>query len=146
MPFKGCWLGSLLIAWSLATVGIADAATTTSSRAATTSSTAVATHTIQVGPKTSPHAYVPSHITANPGDTVVFEFYPTNHSVVKADYMAPCVPATEGVFYSGAFDTFDQKDGQLVGAVRLKMPTRIKLKGANVLNKGSNMVAGRERY
>ena len=58
--------------------------------------------------------------------------------------MAPCVPATEGVFYSGAFDTFDQKDGQLVGAVRLKMPTRIKLKGANVMNKGSNMVAGRE--
>ena len=83
----------------------------------TSSSTKIATHTVQVGPKTSPHAYVPNRITANPGDLVVFEFYPTNHSVAKADYLAPCVPASEGVFWSGIFDFFDEINGELVGPV-----------------------------
>ncbi|PGH14397.1 hypothetical protein AJ79_03039 [Helicocarpus griseus UAMH5409] len=50
-------------------------------------------HTVLVAPKQSPHAYVPSSIKAEVGDTIVFEFYPTNHSVAQADYDAPCVPA-----------------------------------------------------
>lgn len=115
-------LTSLLVSLTLATLGSAaytpDAtATKTISSASTTTSTGIATHTVQVGPKTDPHSYVPHNITANPGDVIVFEFYPTNHSVVKADYLAPCVPASEGVFYSGSFNTFNEQDGQLVGPV-----------------------------
>ncbi|KAJ5698968.1 hypothetical protein N7462_000973 [Penicillium macrosclerotiorum] len=98
------------------TTAIATSAVASTSTISTTS-TGITTHTIQVGPKSSPHAYVPHNITANPGDVVVFEFYPTNHSVVKADYQAPCVPASEGLFYSGMFTTFDENsDGQLIGA------------------------------
>jgi hypothetical protein len=43
--------------------------------------------------------YEPNNITAAVGDTVVFEFYPTNHSVVQGVYCGdieggcnPCVP------------------------------------------------------
>lgn len=91
--------------------------TKTSLTTSTTTFTGAATHTIQVGPKSNPHAYVPRNITASVGDVVVFEFYPTNHSVVKADYLAPCVPASDGLFYSGIFDTFNEHGGQLVGPV-----------------------------
>lgn len=90
---------------------------TTTSTSTTTTSTGITTHTIQVGPKVSPHAYVPHNITANPGDILVFEFYPTNHSVAKADYLAPCVPASSGEFWSGEFNTFTEEDGDLVGPV-----------------------------
>ena len=60
---------------------------------------------------------MPHSISANVGDLIVFEFYPANHSVVKADYLAPCVPASEGLFYSGAFNTFDENNGNIVGLV-----------------------------
>jgi plastocyanin len=116
----------LLASLILATVAVAAdsssvSATATSNRvstsASTTSSTGIATHTIQVGPKSNPHQYVPTNITANVGDIVVFEFYPTNHSVVQADYHAPCVPASGNIFYSGPFATFNEQGGQLVGPV-----------------------------
>lgn len=108
---------------SITVVGLGGAQSTPGTRTTTTdsttssTSTGKATHTIQVGPKTSPHAYVPHNITANVGDVVVFEFYPTNHSVVKADYDAPCVPADHGRFYSGIFNDFNTNDGSLVGPV-----------------------------
>ena len=85
----------------------------------TTTSTGSVTHTVQVGPKSSPHAYVPHNLTANPGDVVVFEFYPTNHSVVKADFGAPCVPASGSYFYSGMFNSFSENNGQLIGPVSM---------------------------
>ena len=88
-----------------------------STSAPTSSSTGIATHIIQVGPKSNPHQYVPTNVTANVGDVVVFEFYPTNHSVVQADYLAPCVPGSGNIFYSGSFETFNQQGGQLVGPV-----------------------------
>ena len=79
---------------------------------------AAATHTVQVGGKTGPHQFVPSNITADPGDTILFEFYPTNHSVAKADFLAPCVPANSGEFWSGSFATFNQDDsGNIIGDV-----------------------------
>ncbi|KAJ5772310.1 hypothetical protein N7520_002839, partial [Penicillium odoratum] len=87
----------------------------TTSTSTSTTSTGITTHTIQVGPKASPHAYVPHNITANAGDIVVFEFYPTNHSVAKADYLAPCVPASSGEFWSGEFNSFTEDNGELVG-------------------------------
>lgn len=95
-----------------------DSTSTTSTTSSTSTSTGVATHTIQVGPKVSPHAYVPHTITANVGDVLVFEFYPTNHSVAKADYLAPCVPAGKDEFWSGEFNTFNEENGELVGDVR----------------------------
>lgn len=110
----------LLVVAALAetkTVSATEEKTKTTSMFTTSSTTAIATHTIQVGPKRAPHRYVPHNITANVGDIVVFEFYPANHSVVKADYLAPCVPASEGLFYSGAFNTFDRDNGNLVGSV-----------------------------
>lgn len=113
------------VAWPwLAMLALASAKTTTSTTKSTATTTTTetsrgaATHTIQVGPKEDPHQYVPANITADAGDVVVFEFYPTNHSVVKADYMAPCVPATGEIFYSGPFDKFNENNGQLVGPVR----------------------------
>lgn len=124
MVFARPMLRSLLVSLITATLGSADATMETAATAtsemvtsSTTTSTGITTHTVQVGPKSNPHAYVPHNIIANPGDVVVFQFHPTNHSVVKADYLAPCVPAREGLFYSGMFDTFNEKDGQLVGPV-----------------------------
>lgn len=111
------------LTWPLAWLALATMAVAAGSSAAatatttTSSSTGTSTHTIQVGPKSDPHQFVPANITANPGDIVVFEFYPTNHSVVKADYLAPCVPASGDIFYSGAFEDFNEQDGQLVGPV-----------------------------
>ncbi|KAL4892238.1 hypothetical protein BDV59DRAFT_54799 [Aspergillus ambiguus] len=87
---------------------------TTSSK---TTSASVATHTVKVGSKEDPHQYSPHDITANVGDVIEFQFYPRNHSVVKADYLAPCVPASGDIFYSGAFNNFNEKNGQLVGPV-----------------------------
>jgi plastocyanin len=104
---------------SSATPTAGSSSITSTFTTSTTTSTGSVTHTVQVGPKSSPHAYVPHNLTANPGDVVVFEFYPTNHSVVKADFNAPCVPASEGVFYSGMFNSFNEKDGQLVGPVSM---------------------------
>ncbi|OTB07282.1 hypothetical protein M426DRAFT_9008 [Hypoxylon sp. CI-4A] len=54
-----------------------------------TKSTAVATHTVRVGLQ---HDFEPDTIKANPGDTIRFNFYPTNHSVVRAAYKRPCIP------------------------------------------------------
>ncbi|KAI1954940.1 hypothetical protein LOZ12_000820 [Ophidiomyces ophidiicola] len=82
-----------------------------------TSSRSPATHTVQVGPKSDPHKYVPRSLKAEVGDTVIFEFYPRNHSVVQADFMSPCVPASGNYFYSGIFNQYEEKDGVLVGKV-----------------------------
>ncbi|KZT39687.1 hypothetical protein SISSUDRAFT_984497, partial [Sistotremastrum suecicum HHB10207 ss-3] len=43
--------------------------------------------------------YIPSNITANPGDTVSFEFVTKNHTVTQSTFAAPCsqlVNATTG--------------------------------------------------
>ncbi|KAJ6088536.1 hypothetical protein N7486_009797 [Penicillium sp. IBT 16267x] len=116
-----------VVSTASSTVSIATSSTTTpaststsgsytaTSTSTSTTSTGFTTHTIQVGPKVSPHAYVPHNITASPGDILVFEFYPANHSVAKADYLAPCVPASSGEFWSGEFNTFTEENGDLVG-------------------------------
>ncbi|KAJ5171174.1 Cupredoxin [Penicillium coprophilum] len=96
-----------------ATATHADSSSTVTST--TSSSTGITTHTVKVGAKSDPHQFDPASITANVGDIVVFEFYPTNHSVVKADYDAPCQPADGEIFYSGAFADFNLQDGQMVG-------------------------------
>ncbi|KAE8154700.1 hypothetical protein BDV25DRAFT_135620 [Aspergillus avenaceus] len=95
----------LVTAQSTSSITRAPSATSPSSSTGTT------THTISVGHKSDPHQYVPNSVNASVGDTVLFEFYPTNHSVVKADYDAPCVPADKGLFNSG----HKLADGQLTG-------------------------------
>lgn len=75
------------------------------------------THVVKVGAREDPHQFSPAEIVAAPGDVISFEFYPRNHSVVKADYKAPCVPSNKGLFYSGAFDKFNEVDGHLQGGV-----------------------------
>ncbi|KAE8398112.1 hypothetical protein BDV37DRAFT_276396 [Aspergillus pseudonomiae] len=109
----------LLITIASLRLGVSAQTTTTeaSATATQTSSKGAATHTIQVGPRSDPHQYVPSSVNASVGDVIVFEFYPRNHSVVRADYDAPCVPAqTSGpVFYSGHFNKFNEENGQVIG-------------------------------
>ncbi|KAK7757954.1 hypothetical protein SLS62_000332 [Diatrype stigma] len=46
---------------------------------------------------------------ANVGDKIEFTFYPTNHSVVKADFRQPCIPYNmvhpgEEIFFSGPIE------------------------------------------
>ncbi|KAL4805560.1 hypothetical protein BDV18DRAFT_161211 [Aspergillus unguis] len=99
---------------------ISTALTNTSSSASTgtpTRSSAKETHTIQVGPKQDPHSYVPHSVDAKVGDLIVFEFYPRNHSVVQADWKAPCVPADGDYFFSGIKNDFDEVNGQVVGVL-----------------------------
>ncbi|KAJ5143318.1 Cupredoxin [Penicillium bovifimosum] len=104
-----------LLAW-LALASITAAASSIPSPPSRTSSASAATHTVKVGYKSDPHQFSPAEVKANVGDIILFEFYPTNHSVVKADYLAPCVPASDGLFASGAFEEFYlDDDGQAVG-------------------------------
>jgi plastocyanin len=48
------------------------------------------THTIAVGK--GGHTFIPDVTQANVGDIIEFDFYPLNHSVVRAEYGIPCVP------------------------------------------------------
>ncbi|KAI1846685.1 hypothetical protein JX265_009012 [Neoarthrinium moseri] len=61
------------------------------------------TTTVSVGVN---HKFIPDTVSALPGDTIKFEFFPSNHSVVKAAYKYPCVPYDyiepgEPTFFSG---------------------------------------------
>ncbi|KAL7626423.1 hypothetical protein AAE478_003195 [Parahypoxylon ruwenzoriense] len=55
----------------------------------TVTESSAATHTVRVGLQ---HDFQPDTIQANPGDTIRFNFYPKNHSVVRADFKKPCIP------------------------------------------------------
>ena len=65
-----------------------------------TTSSAPALHTVAVG--SNGFSYNPNTTFADPGDIVVFQFFPTNHSVIRAEYTDssecgaggcnPCVP------------------------------------------------------
>ncbi|KAK8247124.1 hypothetical protein IWZ00DRAFT_34340 [Phyllosticta capitalensis] len=65
---------------------------------------AITTHTILVGK--ADHKFEPDVVQAVVGDIIQFQFYPVNHSIVRAEYGYPCVPyEMTGVgkvgFYSG---------------------------------------------
>ncbi|KAE9375856.1 hypothetical protein N431DRAFT_370749 [Stipitochalara longipes BDJ] len=55
-----------------------------------TTSSAVPTHTIAAG--ADPFKFTPNEVNANVGDIIEFRFYPTNHSVARAEYLFPCIP------------------------------------------------------
>jgi plastocyanin len=48
-----------------------------------TSTAAAATHTVEVGK--GGHFFIPDVVQVNAGDIVQFDFFPTNHSVVRAE-------------------------------------------------------------
>lgn len=51
---------------------------------------------------------------ANVGDTILFQFYPTNHSVIRAEYGYPCIPYEDtGVDKIGFFSGFKPVDAIL---------------------------------
>jgi plastocyanin len=51
-------------------------------------------HKIIVG-GTGTLAFQPSNITAQPGDTITFEFHLKNHTATQSSFNAPCVPLAE---------------------------------------------------
>ncbi|PWW73725.1 hypothetical protein C7212DRAFT_299562, partial [Tuber magnatum] len=68
-------------------------------------------HIVSVGK--ADHKFSPEVLIAKPGDTVSFQFYPLNHSVVRMDPEYPCKPWEKihkdgSAFWSGfqAMDTF----------------------------------------
>lgn len=70
------------------------------------STKAAQTHAVAVGKGN--HQFVPDSIQAEVGDIVEFQFFPPNHSVVRAEYGIPCIPyeltgETKVGFYSGFF-------------------------------------------
>jgi plastocyanin len=54
-----------------------------------TASQPAQTHTISVG---IDHKFKPEVILADVGDNIDFQFFPPNHSVVRAEYEFPCIP------------------------------------------------------
>jgi plastocyanin len=66
-----------LIALSISCVAQAQVASGT-----TSSTIAASTWTVNVGKLD--HKFDPEVVTANIGDTILFQFYPRNHSVVRA--------------------------------------------------------------
>jgi hypothetical protein len=67
-------------------------------------------HVVTVGK--GAHRFDPETFTASPGDVVMFEFFPLNHSVVRAQYRYPCIPYEDVVvgqagFFSGLFPVAD---------------------------------------
>lgn len=82
---------------------------TASEPASSTTSSAVQTHTVLVGK--ADHKFEPDVTQAVIGDIIKFQFYPTNHSVVRADYGYPCIPyemtGTGKVGFSTGFHPVD---------------------------------------
>lgn len=74
-----------------------------------TSSAGPATHTVQVG--LLDHKMRPGTTEAAVGDIVEFDFYPLNHSIVRAEYGFPCIPyEMTGFGKTGFFSGFHPVD------------------------------------
>ncbi|KAH7046670.1 hypothetical protein B0J12DRAFT_135285 [Macrophomina phaseolina] len=85
---------------------------TAAQSASSTSSPAVTTHTVLVGK--ADHKFEPDVTQALVGDMIKFQFYPKNHSVVRAEYGYPCVPyEMTGVGKTGFYAGFHQVDAIL---------------------------------
>ena len=70
-------------------------------------------HIVTVGK--GAHRFDPETLTASAGDIVTFEFFPLNHSVVRAQYRYPCIPYEDVVvgqegFFSGLIPVSDILD------------------------------------
>jgi plastocyanin len=69
---------------------------TTSSAASPSSSSSSGAHIVQVG--NGGTKFTPNSLTASAGDTVEFQFFPANHSVVQSSFQEPCVPSSNALF------------------------------------------------
>lgn len=87
-------------------------------------------YTILVGKEHN--IYTPNSINPGPGDIVSFQFYPGNHSVIRAEYGYPCIPyedlqgkENQG-FYSGEMAvTEDQvNEGNVCSIILIAMQSR----------------------
>jgi len=73
-----------------------------SSTSTPSSSASAATVTVKVSDEQVSLKFDPEVIRANPGDTVVFQFFPNNHSVAESSFDSPCEPLDEDyAFWSG---------------------------------------------
>ena len=95
--------------------GAATTATESTSPSSTNPSNttnAPLTHTVAVA--LGGHTFVPDVTLAEVGDTIEFQFYPTNHSVIRAEYGYPCIPYEDtGVDKVGFFSGFKPVDAIL---------------------------------
>jgi plastocyanin len=82
--------------------------------------------------------FVPDTVQAAVGDTIVYEFYPGNHSMAQSTFDAPCLPAPGGIF-SGFFSPTSGVDPQ-VWVVTIKDTNPIWVYCAQVGHCNSGMV------
>ncbi|KAK7534050.1 uncharacterized protein J3D65DRAFT_700665 [Phyllosticta citribraziliensis] len=90
----------------------AQAISVTRVGAPSATNSAVTTHTILVGKLD--HKFEPDVVQAPVGDIIQFQFYPVNHSIVRAEYGYPCVPyEMTGVGKAGFYSGFRPVDAIL---------------------------------
>jgi plastocyanin len=88
---------------SLAAVASAQSSTA----AAAAPSASVAVHVVKALVQGGKPVFEPAEVKAAVGDLIQFQFYPMNHSVVRASFDNPCVPIEDNAnsnvtgFYSG---------------------------------------------
>ncbi|KAJ8105539.1 hypothetical protein OPT61_g10113 [Boeremia exigua] len=93
-----------------ATAALSSPAPTIRESSSSTSSSLPQTHTIQVG--LLDHKMRPDTTKAAVGDIIEFDFYPVNHSIVRAEYGFPCIPyEMTGSGKKGFFSGFNPVDG-----------------------------------
>ncbi|KAF7359282.1 hypothetical protein MSAN_01270600 [Mycena sanguinolenta] len=80
--------GAVTVTTTVTVSGNPVATTYTSAAPASTSSVST-DHVIIVG-GTAGNVYTPSNITAQPGDTVTFQFHTKNHTVTQSSFPDPC--------------------------------------------------------
>ncbi|KAK8050661.1 hypothetical protein PG994_012391 [Apiospora phragmitis] len=83
-------LGVLVFAARVSMSSAHDATPDRTGALATQTASTPAIHTISVG--AAGFSFRPDSLTANVGDIVRFNFYPTNHSVARAEFRYPCIP------------------------------------------------------
>ncbi|KIX97232.1 uncharacterized protein Z520_07347 [Fonsecaea multimorphosa CBS 102226] len=89
-----------------------SSAESSSSTNATSTTQGPITHTVAVA--LGGFTFVPDVTLAETGDTILFQFYPTNHSVIRAEYGYPCIPYEDtGVDKVGFFSGFYPVDAIL---------------------------------
>ncbi|KAJ7915488.1 hypothetical protein B0H13DRAFT_1999914, partial [Mycena leptocephala] len=81
--------GAVTVTTTITVSGAPITSTYTSGSASPTSSSVSTDHVVIVG-GTAGLVYTPSNITAQPGDTVTFQFHSKNHTVTASSFQDPC--------------------------------------------------------
>ncbi|KAF2806587.1 Cupredoxin [Mytilinidion resinicola] len=101
-------LGALPFTLAVAQYGSPKDAPSSSATPTATALASSSTHTIEVGK--SGLSFEPNTTTAAVGDTIVFDFYPQNHSVTQSSFEKPCEPLSSTSFFSGFMATSSKPD------------------------------------